>query len=507
MKKALVSLLSLLTLSSLFTLTSCQKEVSGNSAQFQATMEPSADGKTVLSGTALNWVEGDQVVIYGTEGCGIYSATPQNPATVATLDNIGGTTGNGPFRAFYPSLLTTDGTTINLPAAQTYVEGSINEFPMYAESTTNQLAFKNLCGVLKLDLTKEDASITTISVTANAAINGNFSISNMYGEPILFYTAGGTNTVVLNCATPQAIDNGKVFYITLPATFDSLKSITLTTDDGRYCTKTVKNNICINVERNTVTEVSLGENDLNFIVPLPEGALPGLFTINPNGDQVRFSQGNLQYQASTETWRFAENQYDYVGYDNANISATYTGWIDLFGWGTGNEPTRTHMDYHGYSIFVDWGLNAISNGGGEPNTWHTLTRSEWVYLLYTRPNAYDKMAAGSVNGIPGLILLPDTWTMPEGVSFTSGSNGLINNNYILSEWSAMESAGAVFLPLAGRRNVTSVGYVGAIGYYWTSSPYDGINSCCIYIEGEIPTSYAALSLYNGRSVRLVLDNE
>ena len=38
---------------------------------------------------------------------------------------------------------------------------------------------------------------------------------------------------------------------------------------------------------------------------LPEGALPGLFSV-AEGRQVRFSKGNLQYQASTGIWRFAE---------------------------------------------------------------------------------------------------------------------------------------------------------------------------------------------------------
>ena len=58
------------------------------------------------------------------------------------------------------------------------------------------------------------------------------------------------------------------------------------------------------------------------------------FTVNSEGKQVYFSQGNLQYQASTNTWRFAENQYDAIGNDNSNISSTNEGWIDLFGWGT-----------------------------------------------------------------------------------------------------------------------------------------------------------------------------
>ena len=366
MKRTLASLLSLLALSSLFTLSSCQKETIGDGTQFRARME-SRDGKTVLNGYALNWVAGDQVAIYGTAGCGLYSATPQTPATVATLDNVSGTTGDGSFRAFYPSTLTTDGTTITLPDAQTYVEGSINEFPMYAESATNQLAFRNICGVLKLHLTKANTNITSIVVTANAPINGNFTISNLNGEPVLFYASNGTNTVVLNCATPQAIDNGKDFYITLPATFDSLKSITLTANNGMVCTKTVKSNVCINVQRNTVTEIEFVGNDLYF-EPL-EGTLSGLFSVSVS-KQVHFSQGNLQYQASSNTWRFAEHQHDCIGDANENMSPNYSGWIDLFVWGTGErEPTLMLANY---GTFKDWGVNAISNGGNQANNgWRT----------------------------------------------------------------------------------------------------------------------------------------
>ena len=57
----------------------------------------------------------------------------------------------------------------------------------------------------------------------------------------------------------------------------------------------------------------------NFEQSNPIGAINSLFTINSNGDQVYFSQGNLQYQASTNTWKFADNQYDYIGGANSNI--------------------------------------------------------------------------------------------------------------------------------------------------------------------------------------------
>ena len=40
-----------------------------------------------------------------------------------------------------------------------------------------------------------------------------------------------------------------------------------------------------------------------------EGVLPGRFTVNADGQQVQFAQGNLQYQASSHTWE-AEEQRD-----------------------------------------------------------------------------------------------------------------------------------------------------------------------------------------------------
>lgn len=505
MKRTLASLLSLMALTGITMLSSCSKEDVGDGTQFRATMEGCAarDGKTALSGMSLNWVSGDQVAIYGTAGCGIYTATPQSPATVALFDNVSGTTGDGPFRAFYPSTLTTDGVSITLPAAQTYVENSINEFPMYAESATNQLAFKNLCGVLKLHLTKSNTNISSISVTANAEICGDYTVSYVNGVPYLGYTGNGSKTVTMACATAQAIDNGRDFYIALPATFDTLKSIELNTDDGRYCVKTVKNNVCINVQRSTVTEIAFGENDMEFI--LPEGTLPGLFSVSAT-QQVRFSQGNLQYQASTDTWRFAENQYDYVGSANSNISPTYSGWIDLFGWGTGNNPTLASTNLSDYSTFVDWGVNAISNGGNVANSgWRTLSNSEWSYILSSRENASDKIASGSVGGVQGLILLPDSWTLPSGCTFNAGTHGWSNNSYTLAQWVVMESAGAVFLPAADGRSGMSVDGGNVNGNYWSSSPYNEIYAHGLYFYVIAAfTDYGARNY--GHSVRMVRDN-
>ena len=102
MKKTLMTLMSFVTLSTVLIFTSCNKEESGDS-QFTATMESCTDiqGKTVLNGINLNWVFGDQIAIYGTGGNGIYSATPQTPATTAAFTRVSGSNVSAPCHAYY----------------------------------------------------------------------------------------------------------------------------------------------------------------------------------------------------------------------------------------------------------------------------------------------------------------------------------------------------------------------------------------------------------------------
>lgn len=536
MKKTLVPFIALTAIAAMTAISSCNKEELGNT-EFTATIESCSDqqGKTILNGTALNWESGDQVVIYGTAGAGIYAATPQTPATTANFGRVSGNPGNAPFRAYYPPTLTTDGVNINLPAAQTYVAGSINEFPMYAESSNSHLAFKNLCGALKLHLTKNGVNISSISVTANSEINGIYSVSYNTGDPQLVHCTGtGSNTTTISCATAQDISNGLDFFVCLPAGDYTGLVIELNTNDGQFCTKTA--NTTIPVRRSHYTLITLGENDLNFTAQLYSGALPGLFSVSAT-QQVHFSQGNLQYKAFTNVWRFAEHQYDYIGSANNNISSTYSGWIDLFGWGTSGwnsgaacyQPWSTstsNSDYLpggssnngliGAYVEADWAWhNPIRNGGNTVHRWRTLTRSEWQYLLYSRTNALAKYGTGSIVGVGGLIILPDDWTLPSGCSFTSGvtSSGYYAwtlNSYTLAQWSLMEAAGAVFLPAAGeRRYGTQASYVGHEGSYWTSTPLEreedyAYAMCCVSCQVETNTIPYR---HYGCSVRPVQDIE
>lgn len=245
--------------------------------------------------------------------------------------------------------------------------------------------------------------------------------------------------------------------------------------------------------------IYIAGNDTSSSAPVNSG----LFSVSDN-TQVQFSPGNLQYQDSTATWRFAENQYDYIGTDNSNI---YSGWIDLFGWGTGFSPFKTSTSSADYSSFVDWGANAISNGGNVEGQWRTLTKDEWGYLFITRADAASLYGMGSVNGINGLILLPDDWIQPNDISFvnSSSSKSFTANTYTLTQWNTMEAAGAVFLPAAGHRNGTSVSNVGSYGYAWSSTADDSGASNAYFVvfsSGNL-SPQSRNPRYYGFSVRLV----
>lgn len=240
--------------------------------------------------------------------------------------------------------------------------------------------------------------------------------------------------------------------------------------------------------------------------------------------QVVFSPGNLQYCPKKDIWRFAEKQYDYIGEENIYISQDYEGWIDLFGWGTGNNPTLNTIETQDYATFTDWGINSIGNN--PQNTWRTLTSDEWDYLINKRPNACAYYTVAQVNGTNGLILLPDNWTVPKDIVIASGMNTYVpgeNYNYdyaayqtfTAAEWKKLEKNGAVFLPASGCRwqdgvygTETKVSQLQEFGRYWSSTPatayYELGNAYHLAFDSGylyIDISY----MVEGYNVRLVKD--
>ena len=264
-----------------------------------------------------------------------------------------------------------------------------------------------------------------------------------------------------------------------------------------------------------------------------QGALNGVFTINSSGDKVRFSKGNLRYDGSTNRWRFAEEQWDVVG--SSQNSSTQTILRDLFGWGTsgwnnGNQyylPWNTddsngslygpNGDYNLTGVYAnsDWGVyNAIINGGNAVELWYTLSFQEWQYIVESRSASYlngisdARFTKAIVNGVKGIILFPDIYIHPAGitvpVNINSNGSGFTSNVFQGDDWDSMELAGCVFLPTAGKRHETTIGYVGVSGMYWSSTSAN--THCAKYLHfnnSSLGFNYDSRSV--GYSVRLVCD--
>ncbi len=293
-----------------------------------------------------------------------------------------------------------------------------------------------------------------------------------------------------------------------------------------------------------------------------DGSTNGVFSVSAT-KTIRFSKGNLQYQGSSNTWRFAECQFDAVAgksnnhvgenggnvyvnnalCDNINVSSSYSGWIDLFAWGTSGKMVvngdSTYTAYLPYSLsgetsdyyygetlagtVADWGVNMGSQ-------WRTLTTEEWDYLYQGRVGAADKIAYATittkknVNGqdvsidVPGIVLLPDNWAgNPAKCKPFSASLSFSANQYTEEQWYAMQATGAVFLPASGVRKISDKSSLAnqvwltstkTYAAYWTADAQKNGSALAYWFVGsndkliqQQPYTKTA-----GMCVRLVTDN-
>jgi len=233
------------------------------------------------------------------------------------------------------------------------------------------------------------------------------------------------------------------------------------------------NYLFLTVGGNTITLASgskiLESGKIYNITRSASALLHGIFSVGTT-TKVKFSKSNLRYESGA--WSFFPHQYDYYSTYSADA------W-DKFGWSNstnnfGMTTSTTNTDYFG--ALVDWGtVPGIGSG------WRTLSLAEWQYLFSTRSAstvnsvANARYAKGKVNNVYGIILFPDTYTHPDGVTNPVGINatdatGWNGNNYNATDWGKMEAAGCVFLPAAGYRNGASLSECGSGCSYRSTTP-------------------------------------
>lgn len=326
---------------------------------------------------------------------------------------------------------------------------------------------------------------------------GNYTSCTPYSTDTLFYAPNGQSYLdieLTNMSATRGVTKDGVMYLT---NFSVQSSASITP-------------VAAMEKPSGVPEVSA-----------PTGALPYKF-YGPGGKHIFISKGNLQYQASTSTWRFAENQHDYIGNTSGNTTpwsnrSTQSDWIDLFCYGAsglnGIEPWDFNYGAHQPAFpktaikdtSADWGANAISNGGNKAGMWRTPTAEEMQYWT----------ANGHIVDVAGIGYLtavtPIDYQHPADVpSISSNVEGTVLTR---AQYDRLCALGVLFLPMPGSATATDgveSSDEGQHGDYWAST----LNSSSKICRGEFDVYNGSYSHYLRNAtamfpaaVRLVCDYE
>ena len=460
----------------------------------------------------LTWDEGDQILV-----------KVGNLSSVFTLAEGAGT-GDGTFNGFMPA----DGSSFHVEYPVEYSDEVLKE-QTYVENGFGK-------GLMKMSTQKAGTLNEGFTLCSDNALLGLQLTGNQTLGKIVLTNLANEDTYTLYCeGVVLKANEATMFYIVVPVVgWEAGMRVEVLAKDGTVI----------------LTKEKTGKIDFDateaMVMPSLEARGPGkrigVFSVSPT-QKVSFSQGNLQYIQSTKTWQFAENQFVYIGAANVNDGAL-ADKIDLFGWSGkdskapyGVGVSSNYTDYQGE--FVDWGTHIIQ--GDAQDTWRTLSIEEWEYIYHDRKNADQLLALATLEGVPGLILLPDNWQQPEDIPFVSSvEQGLAwdatraegsyfdssnkdhtkDNIYTKKQWQKMEALGAVFLPCAGWRQGKTwlFAYNSEIksqylGSYWSCTiPQTSGDYYFFRIAQQEIRKYSFKSSVNpssllarGRSVRLVHD--
>ena len=236
---------------------SCKKdkktEVENAGSGFRATVEShEGAGKTHLEGLAVKWDSRDAILVKS-NSC----TTPKRFTTTGTDATVNFDADATlptdfyapPYTGYYPADKFS-GDQLTLPPTQQYDEN--NTFasganPMAATSNETLLPFKNVCGVLKLQLYSATAcQVQSISITSNTGekLHGTGTVTLTDGVPALGTLSNGGSTLTLDMgSTGKAMSTSAsaptAYYFVVPVnTLGTSFTVKVTETGGKVWSKT-----------------------------------------------------------------------------------------------------------------------------------------------------------------------------------------------------------------------------------------------------------------------------
>lgn len=424
-----------------------------------------------------------------------------------------------------------------------------------SNSGGNTWSFKHIGAMLRVIINNVPGNTAKIAVSMpGKKICGDFSIP----APV---TPGTSKLETSDDAGNDKVTITDLYFNPNTPFYDGVR-ISIPLPTGSYPTLSI---ICYDSSDNVLLQQL--NRPVDYDLPRAGGALLtvtlGGVTVNAAGDQVVFAPGNLQafvtgnhpidtgYVKSVSEWRFAAHQYDVL--EASGTSFADNSWVDLFSWQGTSSPMAKYIPNYGVCTYYnfddtdvipsnyftaggtanrgekiasDWGNLQIGNYA--PGTWRTPAYStddpEWDYIL----NSRSASTVGGVDNarfikayinesIRGLIIFPDYYTHPDGITavYTKAVNNHVaqkwsNMGLTGDQWEKMEANGATFLPVGGYRTGTTHNKGNSVssaqGRYHSSCGSEGSAKKYYHLLFEKDT--VAKSSSNkpvGTSVRLVRD--
>lgn len=509
-------------------MTSCQKDQTV--VKYRATIERTTAKTSVENLNNINashpvvWESGDEITIFRTRDGQLFTFVTDDNNTdeavfhLASQGDCSGLHGEA-VTAGYPADYFHHQGQLQIPTIQNYKNHNVIKYPMYAVagSGTDELAFKNLCGILRIKMPKYlttdlPVAVTKVVVWTNQQISGIFDIQNAASTNPTLWPVSGSDEIIMNFATPINLNGSdyEYIYIYLPAADYTTLAFQFYTTGSENKYLEVKSNQTIAINRSQVHTI-----DLTHITPArehwttpPTPADPNLYSVSANL-QVQFQKSNLvcdvdgYYDEQPGQWYCTDDVFERSGNmvftDQLALSTTADG--NNFGipvmawWETTGIYVATAPSIRG--SFIDWGYALYKQDNQNmtydqytqmEDRWRTLTYTEWDYVLNKRPRALELHYFVNIapesdidDGLHGLLIFPDGWTKPAGINlnsstYTEGGNTYYYKNIItyaeLAQLIGEDGEYGTFLPTVGYYCGTGVnatnGYIDEVGSYWAS---------------------------------------
>lgn len=366
---------------------SCKKNENTEATDFSASIEIDDSGKTELyDGTKVRWTQSDVIRVFGG------TANDQKDYTLKSgfehsqhgefSCGSGGVKEGNNYWGFYPASLNPsrsgENISFTMPATQTAENGGFatNLNPMAARVTDGStlLPFKNLFGLLKIELTTNTTITKVELIDEHNALSGTFTVD----ASTLNSTSGGFNnmtitkpdvsatnkTLTLNCSA----SSGAVLYFVIPPGALS-QGFTVnfyrgTNGSSLVETKTISADPSLAMHSNQIKKMQVTANaqvaQVTNLVPQPNEQtwLVNYWTTNPD----------IIAEANTYD---VNNRGTAIKFN----TGTATGWVEAQVFPLGASGTVNLKNRHTY--YLRWCTKCYDVSGGSTDDWRDSNHEVW----------------------------------------------------------------------------------------------------------------------------------